>query len=470
MGKKENKLFHSRPCLAFLLVLMLGPIGGCFFYHTRSPAERISYEEKVGREFALEASSRFRWLDEPEVLDFVKALGHRISAQIPGSGTNYRFYLIRDPTMNAFAVPGGYVCLFAGLLAKVENIDELVGVLAHEISHVEGNHFIRSQKKMTVGNAAAVAATILAAALGGGESFVAVGTLAQATQVSTALHYSRQFEREADRNSIRLIHQAGFDPLGTLSLFKKFQARARLNASDLPPYFYTHPLPAERIYEMQSWIQALHLPRPNRQPTKGFALARVTAKLRTENHDVVIAEQEAKVQQQPKDANELFLLGYIYLKRGNLPLAKKYLEKAFEGDRSSMEHHLYLGRVHQLAGNMEKAKVMLNAAAAMAPQNTLVEIFLGDFMAQRDDWKTAVSHYQRAVILNSKSYLAHLSLGMAYGRINETGKSYLELGRADKCAGRYRKALYYFKKALKIMDSKSKEADIVREEIRWMEG
>ncbi len=100
----------------------------------------------------------------------------------------------------------------------------------------------------------------------------------------------------------------------------------------------------------------------------------------------------------------------------------------------------------------------------------MVEIFLGDLMVQMDDWETAVSHYQRAVILNPKSYLAHLSLGMAYGRIKETGKSYLQLGLADKCAGRYLKALYYFKKALKVMDSKSKEADIVREEIRWMEG
>ena len=247
---------------------------GCTYYHARSPGRRITYEEKVGREFAVEASGVLRLMDEPEVLDFVKAMGHRIASQLTGSSTSYRFHVIRDPTMNAFAVPGGYIYIFAGLLSEVASADELAGVVAHEIGHVEENHYIRGQKKMDLANIATVAATILAAALGGGEQAVAVGTLAQAAQLSTSLHYSRQFEREADRTSILLAYKSGFDPQGILSLFKTFQSESRLNASDLPPYFSTHPLPVERLYEVQTWIQVMDLPEHRQDPIKGFDLAR----------------------------------------------------------------------------------------------------------------------------------------------------------------------------------------------------
>ena len=105
-------------CLA-LVVLLAWLLGtpGCTYMRTRSPGDRISYEERVGQQFALEASTYFRWMDEPEVLDFVKDIGHRISAHVVGTPYEYRFFVIRDPTMNAFAVPGGYICFFAGLIS-----------------------------------------------------------------------------------------------------------------------------------------------------------------------------------------------------------------------------------------------------------------------------------------------------------------------------------------------------------------
>ena len=152
-----------------VFLVCLQGVGGCTYMQTRSPGDRISCEEKVGRQFALEASSYFRWMDEPEVLDFVKDIGHRLSAHVAGSPYEYDFYVVRDPTMNAFAVPGGYICFFAGLIAQADTVDGLAGVMAHEISHVEGNHFIRGQQKMDVANTASLAATILAAALGGGQ-------------------------------------------------------------------------------------------------------------------------------------------------------------------------------------------------------------------------------------------------------------------------------------------------------------
>ena len=460
-------------CLALLALVaftawLLG-MSGCTYMQTRSPGDRISYEEKVGKQFALEASTYFRWMDEPEVLDFVKDIGHRISAHVVGTPYEYNFYVIRDPTMNAFAVPGGYICFFAGLISQVEDVDGLAGVMAHEICHVEGNHFIRGQQKMDVANVATLAATILAAALGGGQGAAAGATLAQAAQQTAALHYSREFERESDREGVQLVRQAGFDPNGMVSVFKKFHALARLNAADLPPYFYTHPLPAERIFEVEGWAKAMGaLPRSRPRLDAKFALARITARLRTERFDALEAWQKANVERNPQSAQAHFLMGYLYLKRGRLPLAVEYLQKAFDMDSSVVEHYIYLGRAYHLYGNLVRAKELLELAYEIEPQNHLTEVFYGDLMAQGEGWLEALHHYQRAAILNPRSSIAHASLAKAYERLQERGKSYYELALSDKHAGRYFKALYYFQKALKHLDQGSQEARLAQEEIKWM--
>lgn len=469
-GRKEGA--RARVCRAITLAtlsawVMAAP--GCTYMKTRSPGARISYEEKVGQQFSLEASTYFRWMDEPEVLDFVKDIGHRISAHIVGTPYEYRFFVIRDPTMNAFAVPGGYICFFAGLIAQVDTVDGLAGVMAHEISHVEGNHFIRGQQKMEAANIGAIAATILAAALGGGQGAAAGATLAQAAQQTASLHYSREFEREADREGVELVQEAGFDPNGMVSVFKRFQALARLNAADLPPYFYTHPLPADRIYEVEGWARAMHGTHGARPKLETqFELARITARLRTERFDALEAWQKAKVDKNPDSAQAKFLLGYLYLKHGNLPLALEYLQKAFDMDSSIVENYLYLARAYHLSGNLVKARQLLERAYEMEPQNTLVEVYYGDLMAQGEGWMEALHHYQRAAVLNPRSCIAHVSLAKAYERIQERGLSYYELALSDKCAGRYLKAAYYFQKALKHLDKDSKEAKLARDELERM--
>ena len=456
--------------LLVLLLVLTGP-GGCTYLHTRSPAARISYEEQVGRSFAMEASVYFRWLDEPEVLDFVKALSHRIAAQVNGSHYSYRFYVVRNPVMNAFAVPGGYICIFAGMIASVDSVDELAGVIAHEIGHVEENHFIRGQQKADLTSIATVAATILAAALGGGQEAAAVGTLAQAVQETSQLHYSREYEREADRYSVELVRRAGFDPRGITSAFRKFREMARLNSADLPPYFLTHPLPSERIYEVNSWVDSAQLPpAPRRSTIRGFELAKVTARLRTEKNEFLLADLKKAADENPDDAMAQFLLGYFHLKRGTMPLAEQYLAKAYWLDGSRAEHALYLARANHIDGRLVEARRLLDVAYDLDPQNALVEVYLGDLTEQTGDKEESLEHYRRAVILNPRSCIAHMSLGMAYGRRGEIGKSYLELGLGDKCSGRYVRCLHYMRMAQKNLPPDSKEKERVGEEIASIEG
>ena len=459
----------SLPAFAGFLACVL--VVGCSYYHGRSPREKLRYEEKVGREFALEASAQLRLLDEPEVLDFIKRLGHLIASNIPGSVNSYTFFVIRDPSMNAFSVPGGYVYMYLGLLTQVQSIDELAGVIAHEIAHVEANHFLRGQKKMEVANIATLASIILAAVLGGGEQAAAAGTLAQAAQISTQLHYSREFEREADLKAIGYLNESGFSPQGMVDLFETFYAKARLNADDVPPYFYTHPLPAERVNEVRAWMMSVrHSGRAPRPALSGFDLARVTAALRLDDSDRTINEQRKALEEKTGQADTMFLLGYLYLKKGDLVPAIEMLEQVYNRQPGRAECALYLGRAYFLAGRVDQAADLLERAARLDPSNHIAQVFIGDLLSQQDKIEPALDHYKKALLLDPESSFAHTALGLAYGRLEEPGICYYHLGMADKLAGRYLKALHYFKKAKKYIDPKREEAVQVAREIRLMEG
>ncbi len=447
-------------------------VSGCSYYQARSPSQKIRYEEKVGREFALEASAQLRLFDEPEVLDFVKRLGRVIAGQIPTTMNTYKYFVIRDPNMNAFSVPGGYIYVYLGLLRQVQSIDELAGVLAHEIAHVEANHFLRGQKKMEIANIATLASIILAAVLGGGEQAAAAGTLAQAAQISTQLHYSREFEREADLMALRYLHSSGFSTEGMLSLFETFYAKARINADDLPPYFYTHPLPAERINEVRTWIMAMRPSRGGQAEVPhvvGFDLARVTASLRLDTSDTAINAQRKLVDDHPDVVHAVFLLGYLQLKKGDLIAALDLLEKAYTRQPDRIEHVLYLARACLLSGRIERAQELLREAGRLDPSDYRVEVLMGDLLSTQDDYEGALDHYLRASVLEPESSYVHTALAMVYGRQEQHGICYYHLGMADKHAGRYLKALYYFRKARRFVDPKTEVAIQVSKEIKLME-
>jgi tetratricopeptide (TPR) repeat protein len=192
--------------------------------------------------------------------------------------------------------------------------------------------------------------------------------------------------------------------------------------------------------------------------------------LRTEEPEPIFAEQEALAKDNPQNARLQFLLGYLYLKRGDLSLAEQCLERARSMDPLSTDYGLYLARVLQLAGKTGEAEELFNGVLVEEPGNTLAQLFYGDLLAQLGRYEEALPYYNRALVNDPQSSAVEMSLGMAYGRMERRGESYYHLGLADKYAGRYLKAQYYFKKAAKLLPPKSKEAVAVKGELLWIEG
>lgn len=166
----------------------------------------------------------------------------------------WRILLGRDRSVNAFALPGGYLGVHLGLIAVVSSHDELASVLAHELSHVTQRHIARNmsdQAKMTPWVIGSMILGALAASKSaqGAQALIVGG---QAAAVQSQLSYSRDMEREADRVGFGILVDAGYDPKGFVGMFDKLQQAAGLNDSGAFPYLRSHPLTTERLADMQA--------------------------------------------------------------------------------------------------------------------------------------------------------------------------------------------------------------------------
>jgi beta-barrel assembly-enhancing protease len=220
------------------------------------------------------------YLDDPELTEYINSLGRRLVAAAPDARLDFRFFMMQDSTINAFAMPGGFVGVHTGLLLAAQTEAELAGVLSHEIAHVTQHHMARmlgQQQQISIPAMAAVLVAILAARSG---SDVSQGIIAAAGagSIQAQLDYSREFEREADRVGFQILQSANFDVSGMASFFERLQKAGRIYENNAPAYLRTHPLTTERIADMQN--RAYHAVYKQSPDSLEFHLVR--AKLRAE--------------------------------------------------------------------------------------------------------------------------------------------------------------------------------------------
>lgn len=237
-------------------------------------------EERLGQRLMLQARSQFRFVDDPELTGYLNDLGRRLASHSDAPDRSYRFLLIDDSLLNAFAAPGGFIAVYSGLWLATETESELAAVMGHEVAHITQKHLQRMAaraKQQSLPTAAAVVAAVLL----GGQAGAAALTTANAVLLDDQLRYSRDFEREADAIGIRILAESGFDVNAMASFFGKLERESRLMEGNVPEFLRTHPLSTNRIAEAES--RAHRYPARSPQPTEAFDHAQ--AKLRAVSSD-----------------------------------------------------------------------------------------------------------------------------------------------------------------------------------------
>ena len=215
-----------------------------------SPAQ----ERKLGEDLMRQSRSSVDFVDDPEISEYIQTLGRKLTSHSDSPQLDFRFFVIDNPTINAFALPGGFIGVHTGLILATQNEAELASVLAHETAHITQRHIprmIAESQRTTLPAMAAILTGILLASSGhqGGEAAVA---LTSAVVAQKGINYTRTFEEEADRIGMQILAQSGFDPRAMPAFFEQMQNQNRLNETSLPEFLLTHPVTTNRIADSRN--------------------------------------------------------------------------------------------------------------------------------------------------------------------------------------------------------------------------
>ncbi len=211
-------------------------------------------ERKIGDEFMRQAWKHAPIVSDEEVEDYIRELGESMS-DLTDYFKEFNFMVIDSPAINAFAVPGGFVAFYAGLILQTQSEAELASVMAHEISHVTQRHGARMLEAASQINVPMIVATIGAIALAVADPQAGSAAL-MATQAAAAqyqINFTRGNEKEADSIGIRLMSEAGYDTEKMAVFFERMQRANRYSdPKHIPEYLRTHPITVNRIAEARS--------------------------------------------------------------------------------------------------------------------------------------------------------------------------------------------------------------------------
>ena len=214
-------------------------------------------EREIGQQSMMQIRASKQFLNDSEINDYLNQLGYRLVENSPEPGLDFEFFAVNDYSINAFAMPGGFVGVNAGLLLITQSESELASVLSHEISHVTQHHLARmiaSQQGDSLISMATIALAILAARTNPQASEAAIVS-AQARSMQKQLNFTRSYEEEADRIGLQLLRKSGFNTHAMPEFLERLQNSTRLLEGNAPNYMRTHPITSDRIAEIENRVQ-----------------------------------------------------------------------------------------------------------------------------------------------------------------------------------------------------------------------
>jgi predicted Zn-dependent protease len=391
-------------------------------------SKREQYE--LGYSVMLQMRQQGKIFDDPETAEYVQQIGQRLASQSADGGGYFHYIVLKSNQINSFAVTGGWVFIFTGVITGSRTESELAAVMAHETAHITQNHLARKleeSKRATLTSLAAMLGTVLLGALGGGGGQAIEGGIvaSQGLAEQQQINYSRSVEEEADRIGIQYLAAAGFDPEAMADFFSQLMREQGMQDSWVPAMLQDHPVDRERIADARE--RAAQYPPVPDTSSPDYYLIKARVRVLTAPGDVDIQRQYAQ-----KIAQGNHSLGTMYgdalaLMQDDkaaeaVPILKKLIAQHGE------LHLLYaaLGQAQAQAGEMKQALATFRIAMRLFPHNVPVTV-----------------RYAQTLMADGRNAQAHQILLDLFNNVDPTPDQIELTARAASAAGDLGDAYYY---------------------------
>jgi predicted Zn-dependent protease len=373
---------------------------------------------------------------------------------------------------NAFAIPGGYIFIYRGLIEMMTSEGELAGILSHELGHIQAHHYQRRMEESHMLNLATIAGVIAAVLIGAkgggaGSQALALGTMAGAQ--TAQLKYSRENEEEADQLGLRYLCAAGYPAKDMASVMQRLNQAQWMANSNIPSYLLTHPALTERIQYLQDLARKpeYQVKGANSNILGDFSI--MQASLVAEYADPHVAEDRFQAGARKGDVAAIYGLGRLYLRQGKSAEGLPYLQDAARQDSGSPFVLSTLGSAYLNLGKLNEAQRVLQSALLLDSSAPVVHYRLALVLKELGQKEEALQHLQRIEEWAPAYPDIDNNLGILLGQMNQMGLAHFHLGRYYFHRHNWDAAIFHYRKAKALISGSPQKMEEIDQGLKEAE-
>jgi len=390
----------------------------------------VDEERQIGEMITKQLRDQGKIIDDPEVNEYVQSLGSRLASQASDPATRqFRYFVVNEPGINAFAIFGGFIFCNYGTLLASGNESELASVLAHETAHVTQRHLARmvnAQSHQGLEQAATILGAILIGVLAGGNGSAMEGAIAaaQGAVIQQQINFTRAQEYEADRVGIGFLAAAGFDPQSMANFFEQMSRREGLNGAWVPEMLRDHPVTSNRVAEARARASQYE----RRKPVQSVGYSLIKERLRvitTPREELVHLYSDIGAEHEP-ELDKSYGQALTLVAIGRPAAAVSILEPLVAHHEGNTLLHAALAQAQMQAKDTKAGLATFEAALELFPRNVPLSI-----------------RYAEALMSAGRARDAHVLLLDLFNNIEPTPPQIRLTAMAASAAGNAGDAYYY---------------------------
>ncbi len=470
--------FRKAKCTAIGIYLFLSPISLQsdelpLLNDSLSGFVSHEQEKQIGNILIRQVRAQLPTVSDPLSSEYLQSLSYQLAENSTLFSKDIKALIIKDTSINAFAMPGGIIAVNTGLFRYAESEDELSAVLSHEIAHLSQRHFARmvaEQRNQQITSMGAYIASVLVLLTVGTEPGIGAMAATQAAAEQSALAYSRKNEQEADRIGMQTLVDAGKDPNAMITFFLKLQNADKFSGEQAPEYMLTHPVTDSRIADTRTRIS--EYPKKKYQDELEFHLIknRLTV-IESDNLDTLIQKLEHSVKKSTEFQlkGELYGLAIAYTERKQFKSAQRILEKLLKDDSSRIDFLLANAELYYEMDDFNKAKSLLEEALELHPDNYPLSMLYAETLIRNKQIPDAIYLLQNMTVTHHEEPYVWRRLAEAHGLLGHRLDVYLAKAEYFYLYGLNEQASAQLKFALPLSSGNFQLNSKIQERIKQIE-